>query len=261
MPLRSLVMVLLPSLLCAATPQKEIAVQVPAARVILDGWQARDPVKADRKLHIVYWTPADRNPAPRHRERLSAVMRDVRKFYGSEMERLGFGFRTFTLDEAADGLLNIHVITGAQPYAHYDVPSGDEIRKECLPVLKNEHARIRWTGKKQNSDPYPAIIKPANSKSTSSTELASQGRRFDEAFKLDAVQLREQTGRPRAQAPPSPWRRWPRLPTCVRNSSACPSSGTFKKSHGQCQPGAAERFEMITASGMRASARRSCAEP
>ncbi|RYD37274.1 MAG: hypothetical protein EOP86_03850 [Verrucomicrobiaceae bacterium] len=138
MPMRSLLMVLLPSFLCAATPQEEIAAQVPAARAILDGWQAKDPVKADRKLHIVYWTPADRHPAPRYRERLSAVMRDIRKFYGSEMERLGFGFRTFTLDEAADGLLKIHVVTGAEPYAHYDVPSGDEIRKECLPVLKKE---------------------------------------------------------------------------------------------------------------------------
>lgn len=31
-------------------------------------------------------------------------MRDIRKFYGPEMERLGFGNRTFTLDDAADGM-------------------------------------------------------------------------------------------------------------------------------------------------------------
>lgn len=43
------------------------------------------------------------------------------------------------------------------------------------------------------------MTKPTNSKSTSSTVSAPQGRRFDETFKLDAVQLRERTGRPRAQ--------------------------------------------------------------
>ena len=42
------------------------------------------------------------------------------------------------------------------------------------------------------------MTKPADSKPSFSSG-AAQGRRFDETFKLDAVQLREQTGRPRAQ--------------------------------------------------------------
>ncbi|MES2707516.1 MAG: hypothetical protein V4726_13040 [Verrucomicrobiota bacterium] len=135
---RALLFLTFPTLLPAATPQEEITAQVPAARAVLDKWQAENPVRAERKLHIVYWTPSDREPSPRYRERLSAIMRDIRTFYGSEMERLGFGNRTFTLDDAADGLLNIHLVTGAQPYAHYEVRSGSEIRKECLPVLKKD---------------------------------------------------------------------------------------------------------------------------
>lgn len=137
MILRSFFLVLTMSpLLFAATPQDEIATQVPAARAILDGWQAKDPQRAERKLHLVYWTPSDRDPAPQYRERLSAILREIRKFYGSEMERLGFGPRTFSLDEAEDGLLKVHVVKGEQPYTHYEVKSGGDIRKECLPVLE-----------------------------------------------------------------------------------------------------------------------------
>ncbi|BCU76817.1 NPCBM/NEW2 domain-containing protein [Luteolibacter sp. LG18] len=136
--IRILPIVLLALPASALTPKEEIAAQVAAARPILDGWQNQNPERAQRKLHIVYWSPSDREPAPRYRERLSTIMEDIRKFYAEEMEKMGFGPRTFALDHAADGLINIHVIKGRQPYAHYDVPSGDEIRNECKDQLAKE---------------------------------------------------------------------------------------------------------------------------
>lgn len=124
--------------LYALTPREEIAAQAPLAKSILDGWQAQHPERAERKLHIVYWSPSDREPAARYRERLSAIMEDIRKFYAAQMESNGFGPRTFNLDHAADGLINLHVVKGRQPYAHYDTPSGGEIREECKAQLKAE---------------------------------------------------------------------------------------------------------------------------
>lgn len=122
--------------LFAATPQEEIAAQVPAARQILDAWQAAQPEKAEKKVHIVYWSPSDREPCPGHRERLTAIMEDIRDFYAREMQRLGFGPLTIHLDYAADGKLNIHEVHGSQPYAKYDVESGGPIRNECLATLR-----------------------------------------------------------------------------------------------------------------------------
>jgi len=52
-------------LLQAATPQEEVATQGPAARAILEAWEKKDPEKGDRFVHLVYWTPSDREPAPR----------------------------------------------------------------------------------------------------------------------------------------------------------------------------------------------------
>lgn len=122
--------------LSATTPQEELAIQVPAARAILDQWQADHSERGERFVHLVYWTPADREPAPRYRERLSKIFVEVRDFYAREMERNGFGPRTIKLLTEPDGLSKIHVVHGAQPYSHYDVESGSEIRKECLPELR-----------------------------------------------------------------------------------------------------------------------------
>lgn len=118
-----------------ADPVAEIATKGPQARAILDAWHAEDPEPAERMLHMVLWTPADRDPAPRCRERLSAIMRDIQQYYAREMDRLGFGPRSIQLDEAEDGLLRIHVVRGDSPYADYDVQSGARIRRDSLPVL------------------------------------------------------------------------------------------------------------------------------
>ncbi len=120
----------------AMTPEEEIARKVPAAMEILKAWQG-EGVKEERKLHLVYWSPADREPAPAARERLTAILEDIRDFYAREMKRLGFGPRTIGLDYAEDGLLRIHFVKGRKPYASYDVASGGEIRTECLPTLRD----------------------------------------------------------------------------------------------------------------------------
>lgn len=127
---------LLPSLAFAG-PQEEIATKVPQAKAILDAYQAKDPARAEKKVHIVYWTPADREPAPRYRERLDAIMSDIRDFYAREMKGLGFGPMTIHLDHASDGLLKVHVVKGRKPYADYNVDSGGPIRNECLTTLRS----------------------------------------------------------------------------------------------------------------------------
>lgn len=127
---------LLPVVILAATPQAEISEKVPKALAILDTWQAAEPVKAKKSVHIVYWSPADREPVAGYRVRLDAIMEDIRRFYGKEMVRLGFGPRSINLDKAKDGMINVHLAKGSKPYSAYQRSSGDEIRNDCLPVLR-----------------------------------------------------------------------------------------------------------------------------
>jgi hypothetical protein len=118
------------------SPQEIIAQQVPAALQVLDAYHTQNPVPSTRTLHVVYWTPSDRDPQPQYRERLTRTLFDIREFYRREMKRLGFGERTIRLATADDGLLTIHVVRGLHPYAKYQVQSGGAIRQECLPTLK-----------------------------------------------------------------------------------------------------------------------------
>ncbi|MCP5536962.1 MAG: NPCBM/NEW2 domain-containing protein [Akkermansiaceae bacterium] len=120
----------------ALTPDEEIAQKVPQARAILEAWKKGEPTDINRTLHIIYWTPSDRQPADQYRERLTRCMTHIQRFYAAEMTRLGFGGQTINLDFDQDKLLKIHLVKAPQPYAQYQPGDGNKIRQECLPVLK-----------------------------------------------------------------------------------------------------------------------------
>jgi hypothetical protein len=71
-------------------------------------------------------------------------LEDIRAFYRDEMQRHGFGPRTFEVERDAEGKLVIHLVTGKEPEAGYprtawghgDGGDGGKIMNECLPVLK-----------------------------------------------------------------------------------------------------------------------------
>ncbi|MCW1914667.1 hypothetical protein OJ996_13855 [Luteolibacter sp. GHJ8] len=136
MKLTSVVGFLLVGQPLVASPQAEIASKVPQAKTILDAWQGADAKRAEKKVHIVYWTPSDRDPAPRYEERLGTIMQDIRDFYAREMKRLGFGPMTIRLDYGDSGKMKVHVVKSRKPYSAFDVQSGSEIRSECLGTLR-----------------------------------------------------------------------------------------------------------------------------
>lgn len=108
-----------------------------AALKILDGWHAKDARKGERTLHFVLWTPKGREAPADYEERLTRIMTHIRDFYGKEMTRLGFGPRSINLPMKGEKL-KIHLIEGEKPEADYGMSSGNEIKKECLPILKGK---------------------------------------------------------------------------------------------------------------------------
>ncbi len=110
--------------------------QAAAAMRVLDAWHGEQPEMVERTLHLVCWTPSDREFPSDDQARLTRMMRHIQNFYRTEMERLGLGARTFNLayDDARN--LILHRIIGAHATEHYAVDSGQEIRVECLPTLR-----------------------------------------------------------------------------------------------------------------------------
>ncbi len=119
------------------TSQEQRLEMVKRAMQLRDSYLKVHPLQSNRTVHVVLWTPSDREPLDGYRERLSRVMIDIQEFYRSEMERLGFGPMTFSLDMESDKQVRIHLVRGKYPYAQYNVQSGGPIRRECVPVLRD----------------------------------------------------------------------------------------------------------------------------
>ncbi len=109
--------------------------QAPLAQKILDAYHGKHPAATPRTLQVVYFTPADRDPEPRYRERLEAILEDIRAFYRAGMERAGFGPMTFDLARDVEGRLLIHVVKGRRLERDYQKPDGEIIITECQPAL------------------------------------------------------------------------------------------------------------------------------
>jgi NPCBM/NEW2 domain len=112
------------------------APEISRALTRIQEYHSTKAVPAQRTLHIVYWTPKNREPTHDYRARLSRVFFDIRQFYRKEMIRLGLGDKTIPLAQEPDGLLKIHLVQGREPYANYNGKSGSKIRDECLPILE-----------------------------------------------------------------------------------------------------------------------------
>ncbi len=109
------------------------------ARQIRGTWENEAPEKAPRLMRVVYWTPADREPQPDYRARLTRVMKHVQGFYRTQMTAYGFPGRSLQLDLAEDGQLRLPVAKGALKSAEcseQDGSDGQAIRRDCLRTLK-----------------------------------------------------------------------------------------------------------------------------
>ena len=109
--------------------------QVKSALSILDRWHATQPEAGERFLHLVCWTPSDRDFPADYEIRLTRIMVHIQAFYEREMEVYGMPNRTIRLKYDGDRVL-LHKARGTHPTKHYATESGSEIRQECLPVLE-----------------------------------------------------------------------------------------------------------------------------
>ena len=109
--------------------------QVKQALQILDAWHEDQPEPGERYLHLVCWTPSDREFPADYEARLTRIMEHIQAFYADQMDRYGMPDRTIRLRYDGKQVL-LHKAIGKHPTEHYGMESGSEIREECLPVLK-----------------------------------------------------------------------------------------------------------------------------
>ena len=101
----------------------------------------------DHVLRVIYFHPADTPPQKDYQAHLTRIMLDIQQFYRHEMQRNGFGARSFPL-EMHDDQLVIHVVEGREKAGAYDYRSGGRIAHELQLALagkvdvRNEYVLI-----------------------------------------------------------------------------------------------------------------------
>lgn len=76
------------------------------------------------KLNVVYFVPNDLDSIPNFRKRLSKILLDAQEMFASNMDREGFGRKSFGLDLINDSLINIIYIPGNFGKATYPYEGG-----------------------------------------------------------------------------------------------------------------------------------------
>ena len=88
--------------------------------------------------------PSDRPPLKNHLERWNGIMGDMQDFYRSEMERLGYGKVTLTL-EKEEGKLKMHQVRGkSKDDGSYTYKSGGKSVKRSLPRSRKKASIPTW---------------------------------------------------------------------------------------------------------------------
>ena len=70
-------------------------------------------------VKLVYFYPSDREPQPGISDRAGRIIKDVQTFYAQEMQRHGYGIKTFTYEVGEAGNVAVNYIKGQFDEAHY----------------------------------------------------------------------------------------------------------------------------------------------
>ena len=120
--------------------------------------------KTAQQLNVVYFLGSDTEPVPDYERRLSELLLYLQQFYGREMQRHGYGARSFGLDIKSPGRVNIIEYKAKNPAAHYPYESGggwkaaqelEEFFKADPDRKKSQHTLVimpTWNDEKNGPD-------------------------------------------------------------------------------------------------------------
>lgn len=84
----------------------------------------------------IYFHPSDRPPSEEINATLDTLVKEVQQFYADEMERHGFGRKTFRLETDAFGKTVKHFVKGKFTSEHYDINLIDQAHEEIFEQIE-----------------------------------------------------------------------------------------------------------------------------
>ena len=81
-------------------------------------------------VRLIYFLPLNRRAQQGIEKKLDTLIRDVQQFYAEEMQRHGFGRKTFTFETDATGKAVVHHVNGRFRDAYYNNETFDKVTEE-----------------------------------------------------------------------------------------------------------------------------------
>ena len=81
-------------------------------------------------VQVLYFVPSDRTPQRDINVKLDTLMKEVQTFFADEMERHGYGRKTFALETDAAGEVMVHRINGRKVDAYYHTETLSKVTTE-----------------------------------------------------------------------------------------------------------------------------------
>ena len=81
-------------------------------------------------VRLIYFLPSDRSPQQGINIKLDRLIKDVQRFYADEMERHGFGGKTFSFETDATGKAVVHHVEGQFTDSYYHQDTVRKVREE-----------------------------------------------------------------------------------------------------------------------------------
>ncbi len=84
-------------------------------------------------VRLIYFVPRHRQPQPNIDAKLDRLIKDVQRFFADEIERHGFGRKTFQFETDGRGNAVVHRVTGNFPDTYYHQDTASKVVKEVSP--------------------------------------------------------------------------------------------------------------------------------
>ena len=82
---------------------------------------AQDAAVNERLVRLIYLVPNDRKPQPDIDSKLDELIKETQQFYADEMERHGYGRKTFMFEADENGNAIVHHVNGQFDDAYYQI--------------------------------------------------------------------------------------------------------------------------------------------
>lgn len=84
-------------------------------------------------VRVIYFVPQQTTPRPNIAAELNGLIKDVQRFFADEMQRHGFGRKTFALETNPRGSVILHRVNGQFPQVYYQYQTVQQVSAEITP--------------------------------------------------------------------------------------------------------------------------------